>query len=115
MSFAAAQVTIAPVSQTVKFQSKRTVVQKPVFAVRASAEESSRRAALSLFAAAGAALVAESAQAISLPGKEAYFKAGANASGASMSGYTLEGTKKKGISAKQRRAIMAKARESATK
>lgn len=86
----------------------------------ATAEDAreTRRAALVSFTAA-AALAAKSALAITIPSQASSGGLGRgsgiafSSTEASMSAYTLEGTKKKGISVKQKRGVLANARAQA--
>ncbi|KAG2430713.1 hypothetical protein HYH02_013555 [Chlamydomonas schloesseri] len=91
--------------------------------VRASAEVP-KRAVLGLLAGAvaGALLVAPPAEAIRIPSHEftgGMVKGGGSSpkspTAASMEGYTLEGTKKQGVSLKAKKKLLAKVRESAQK
>lgn len=81
--------------------------------VRASAEQSSRRAALGLIASTIAAGVSVKAQAIEIPIRASQVGMPKNTSTASMSSYTLEGTKKGGISPKRKAEVLAKVRKQA--
>lgn len=84
----------------------------------ASAEKVDRRAALVAFTA-GATLVARQALAITIPSQASSGGIGRengrayNSSTASMGAYTLEGTRKQGMSVKQKRGTMSRAREEA--
>lgn len=86
-------------------------------AVRASAEQSSRRAALSLIASTLTAGAAMKAQAIVIPSQESTgstVKRGAlpaSTSRASMESFTMEGTRKGGISPKRKAEVLAKLRK----
>mmetsp|Transcript_7595 Transcript_7595/g.27799 ORF Transcript_7595/g.27799 Transcript_7595/m.27799 type:complete len:174 (-) Transcript_7595:1362-1883(-) len=86
--------------------------------VAASAETVNRRAALVAFTA-GATLVARQALAITIPSQASSGGIGRengrayNSSTASMGAYTLEGTRKQGMSVKQKRGAMSRAREEA--
>eukprot|EP00882_Tetradesmus_deserticola_P001036 GHRQ01001122.1.p2 GENE.GHRQ01001122.1~~GHRQ01001122.1.p2 ORF type:complete len:125 (+),score=47.19 GHRQ01001122.1:133-507(+) len=95
--------------------------------VRAQVQEtSSRRSVLGLFAAgiAAAAMAApQQASALVIPSQESYGGLGRKTGGAgsspksptraSMEGYTLEGTRKGGISTKTKKKLMAKAKKEA--
>jgi len=95
--------------------------------VRASsAQQESRRSVLGLLAAgvaAAALAVPQQANALTIPSQESYGglgrKTGAAGSSpksptrASMEGYTLEGTKKSGISSKKKQKLLSKLREEA--
>ncbi|KAG2425317.1 hypothetical protein HXX76_013733 [Chlamydomonas incerta] len=91
--------------------------------VRASAEQTSKRAMLGLLAGAvaGALLVAP-AEAIRIPSHDftgGMVKGGGSSpkspTAASMESYTLEGTKKQGVSLKAKKKLLAKVRENAQK
>jgi len=74
-----------------------------------------------VFARLGAAIAARQAVAITIPSQESSGGIGRengrafNSSTASMGAYTLEGTKKQGLSVKEKRGTMSKAREEAEK
>lgn len=99
-------------------------VQRAQVVVRASTE--SRRSILGLVAAgvaAAALAVPQQANALVNPAQESYGGLGRSTGGAgsspksptraSMEGYTLEGTKKSGITPKRKRKLLAKAKEEA--
>ena len=84
---------------------------RPALVVRATAEQSSRRAALGLIASTIAAGVsAKAAQAIEIPIRAAQQGMTRSSTAASMSGYTLEGaavgTKKSGITPKRKAEVL---------
>eukprot|EP00238_Polyblepharides_amylifera_P001367 CAMPEP_0196570538 /NCGR_PEP_ID=MMETSP1081-20130531/647_1 /TAXON_ID=36882 /ORGANISM="Pyramimonas amylifera, Strain CCMP720" /LENGTH=122 /DNA_ID=CAMNT_0041887039 /DNA_START=125 /DNA_END=493 /DNA_ORIENTATION=- len=116
MAFVASSIVIAPVSKTVQFQSKKVQSSSRSVAVVCASKDTSRRSVLSL-AAASLALIASRSEAITIPSQDS--TAGvtspkkASASGASMSGYTLEGTNKGALSPKNRKELLAKVRADA--
>eukprot|EP00879_Flechtneria_rotunda_P000907 GHRR01001035.1.p2 GENE.GHRR01001035.1~~GHRR01001035.1.p2 ORF type:complete len:125 (+),score=40.23 GHRR01001035.1:160-534(+) len=116
----AATMRTAVQSRMVARPTRQTVV------VRAQIQEQSRRSVLGLVAAgiaAAAMAVPQQANALVNPAQESYGGLGRNtgkagsspksSTRASMEGYTLEGTKKQGVSIKQRKKLMARARKEA--
>eukprot|EP00192_Tetraselmis_astigmatica_P017499 CAMPEP_0117672748 /NCGR_PEP_ID=MMETSP0804-20121206/14083_1 /TAXON_ID=1074897 /ORGANISM="Tetraselmis astigmatica, Strain CCMP880" /LENGTH=110 /DNA_ID=CAMNT_0005481397 /DNA_START=89 /DNA_END=421 /DNA_ORIENTATION=- len=86
----------------------RPSAARPGLVVRASAEQSSRRAALGLIAATVATAAGLKADAVEIPSRASILSGmPKSTTAASMSGYTLEGTKKRGITPKRKAEVIA--------
>jgi len=117
MSFAASSVVITPARTTLAVSAPKRAAPARALVVKASSQETSRRAVLSL-AAASLALVADKASALSIPSQDSsggITKPKNNSSRGSMSGYTMEGTNKGGLSAKGKKKLLANTRAQALK
>jgi len=112
----AATLSSAFVSTPLVSQRPAVRTQRASLVVRASQPESSRREALSLFAGVLSLGVAGAAQAkIALPFQDSLGGGPKSTTEASSSGYTMEGTKKRGIKPGKKREVMAAAKEAAMK